>query len=95
MCINVLCGRIFFFKNFELILEISKYEKFAQFMKLRGLRPHAWVFYSQNRQMWGYASFEPYEKFAGGRPPTETPTQKLKSGFVTLSSQKIGSVYVS
>ena len=30
-----------------------------------------------------------------GCPPTQTPTQKLKSGFLRLSSQEIGSSLVS
>ena len=35
------------------------------------------------------------EKFARGCPPTQTPTQKLKSVFSTISSQKTGSSSVS
>ena len=41
------------------------------------------------------ASFDIYEKFAGGCPPTQTPTQKLKSGFPTSNSQGIASSLVS
>ena len=40
-------------------------------------------------------SFDPCKKFARGCPPTQTPTQKLKSVFERLSSQKIGSSSVS
>ena len=42
-----------------------------------------------------YASFDPYEKFGGGCPPTQTPTQKFKIGFSMFSSQEIGSGLVS
>ena len=41
------------------------------------------------------ASFDIYEKFAGGCPLTQTPTQKLKSGFPTSNSQGIASSLVS
>ena len=41
------------------------------------------------------ASFGPYEKFVGGCPPTQTPTQMLKSVFSILSSQETGSSSVS
>ena len=33
-------------------------------------------------------------KFARGCPPTQTPTQKLKSGFLKFISQEIGSSLV-
>ena len=36
------------------------------------------------------ASFDIYEKFAGECPPTQTPTQKLKSGFSIFNSQGMG-----
>ena len=41
------------------------------------------------------ASFGPNEKFVGGCPPTQTPTQMLKSVFSILSSQETGSSSVS
>ena len=41
------------------------------------------------------ASFDLDQKFARGCPPTQTPTQKLKSGFLGFSSQEINSCLVS
>ena len=41
------------------------------------------------------ASFGSYEKFVGECPPTQTPTQMLKSVFSILSSQETGSSSVS
>ena len=41
------------------------------------------------------ASFDLDQKFARGCPPTQTPTQKLKSGFLRFSSQEIGSSLLS
>ena len=41
------------------------------------------------------ASFDICEKFARWCPPTQTPTQKLKSGFLRSSSQEVGSSLVS
>ena len=41
------------------------------------------------------ASFDVCHKFARGCPPTRTPTQKLKSGFLRFSSQEIGSSLIS
>ena len=41
------------------------------------------------------ASFDIYEKFAGACPPTQTPTQKLKSWFSMSSSQGIASSLIS
>ena len=41
------------------------------------------------------ASFGLFEKFDRGFPPTQTPTQKLKSGIPMFSPQEIGSSSVS
>ena len=41
------------------------------------------------------ASFDLGQKFARGCPPTQTPTQKLKSGFLKFISQEIGPSLVS
>ena len=41
-----------------------------------------------------YASFDTYEKIVAYCPITQTPTQKLKSGFLTSSSQGIASTLV-
>ena len=38
---------------------------------------------------------DPYEKFVGKRPPTQTPTQKFKIEFSIFTSQEIGSSLVS
>ena len=40
------------------------------------------------------ASFDVCEKFARRCPATQTPTQKLESGFLRFSSQEIGSSLV-
>ena len=41
------------------------------------------------------ASFDKDEKFVGRCPPTQTPTQKLKSEFFKFRSQEISSSLVS
>jgi len=41
------------------------------------------------------ASCDPAENFAGGYPPTRTPTQKLNFWFSTISSQEMDSSEVS
>ena len=41
------------------------------------------------------ASFGLYEKFVEGCPPTQTPTQMLKSVFSMISFQEIGPILVS
>ena len=40
-------------------------------------------------------SFDSYEKFDGGCPPTQPPTQKFKIRFSLFSSQEIGSSLIS
>ena len=42
-----------------------------------------------------FTSFDLCEKFSRGCPPTQTPTQTIKSGFAAFSSQEIGSSLVS
>ena len=41
------------------------------------------------------ASFDLREKFVGGYPPTQTPTQKFKSGLSMYDSQEISSGLIS
>ena len=41
------------------------------------------------------ASFDIRQKFVGRCPPTQTPTQKLKSVFSMFASQEIASSLVS
>ena len=41
------------------------------------------------------ASFDLYEKIARGCPPTQTPTQKVQSGFSMFSSKEIDSSSIS
>ena len=79
---------------------LVNFGNFAQILKLRGLRPYAWVFYFENHSIWwlwcgkdvefSCASFDICHKFVWGCPPTHTPTQKFKNQFSIFSSQKTG-----
>ena len=51
-------------------------------------------FVSKDREF-SCASFDLCQKFSRGFPPTQTPTQKFKSGFSKFCSQEIGSGWVS
>ena len=50
-------GTILIYKKFDPIPWEFGFENFAQNLKLRGLRPYAWAFYSQSRRK--YLTFYP------------------------------------
>ena len=64
------------------------------FETLFPLPPSVTTFISKDVEFY-CASFDIYEKFAGACPPTQTPTQKLKSWFSMSSSQGIASSLIS
>ena len=57
-------------------------------------RPAAPIRFASKDVEFYCASFDIYEKFAGECPPTQTPTQKLKSEFLKFSLQEISSSLV-